>query len=205
MVGLDECVEEVRRFNRYYTSRIGVLERRYLGTEFSVTEARVIYEIFRRGDCIARDLSKSLRVDGGYMSRLLKGLERKGIVVRSHSSVDRREAFIRLTEKGRAQFTVVDDRSKAAMVSVLSRLSPSDRAHLVRSLREVERLLEESLGSLRVSEANARSRQLTDSITKDLARPSHSLAARAFSAQGPVARGTRPAFGPSGNLANSRG
>ncbi len=144
MAELDRCVEAVRRFNRFYTPRIGVLGRRFLGTEYSVVQVRVIYEIYRRGDCTARDLTQTLRVDAGYMSRLLKVLEREGIVNRSRSSMDHREVVIRLTERGKRQFTVLDQMAHADIRSMLSKLSPADRGHLVRALKEVERLLDHS-------------------------------------------------------------
>jgi len=136
-----KCVEDVRRFNRFYTSKIGVLEKDYLGTRHSVTEARVIYELSLRGACTASDVARFLEVDAGYLSRLLKSLERSAVISRSQSSADRRESIIRLTGKGQCEAALVDQRSQEIIGRVITGLTPAERLRLVHALNVVERLL----------------------------------------------------------------
>jgi DNA-binding MarR family transcriptional regulator len=138
---LAKCVEDVRRFNRFYTSKIGVLERDYLGTRHSLTEARVIYELSLRAACTASDVARFLEVDTGYLSRLLESLERSAVISRSQSSADRREFIIRLTDKGRREAFFVDRRSREVIGRVVTGLTPPERLRLVRALNVVERLL----------------------------------------------------------------
>jgi DNA-binding MarR family transcriptional regulator/GNAT superfamily N-acetyltransferase len=131
---ISECIEELRRFNRIYTSRIGVLEKDYLGTPYSVTEARIMYELLTRQRSTARDLASSLRVDPGYMSRTLKRLERGRLVARTRSREDAREVILWLTERGKSEVAILDLRAREGVRGILTGLPPSDRASLVRAL-----------------------------------------------------------------------
>ena len=88
MEQLSLCVEAVRRFSRFYTRHIGVLHEGYNGSEFSLTEARVIYELAHREAATASDLVKYLGLDAGYLSRLLKSFQERGLVQRQISDVD---------------------------------------------------------------------------------------------------------------------
>jgi DNA-binding MarR family transcriptional regulator len=142
---LSRCVERLRRFNRFYTPRIGALERNYLGLGRSLTEARLIFELSHRNGCAARDVARELQVDAGYLSRTLKRFEREGIVVRSRASTDHRRVRVRLTAKGRHESDLVNRRSREAMGQVIGKLTPSERRNLVRALDTVQRIVETSL------------------------------------------------------------
>ena len=101
-------VDAVRRFNRFYTRRIGVLTDDYLGSAFPLPQARVLYELGERGECTASQLRAELDLDAGYLSRLVAGLRRQGLVAAEAPSEDRRRRHLTLTPKGRKAFAALD-------------------------------------------------------------------------------------------------
>ncbi len=139
-------IETVRRFNRLYTKRIGVLDyQSLLGSPFSLAEARVLYELAHRPEPAATELGSELGIDPGYLSRILSAFERTGLVRRRRSPRDGRESFLSLTSKGRRTFaTLVDARSARATGAMLRALSPAGRSRLARSLDGAGRLLGDS-------------------------------------------------------------
>lgn len=134
-------VDAVRTFNRFYTRRIGLLRRDYLGSPFSLTQARVLYEIAHRRRPTAANLSRDLDLDPGYMSRILSGFATRGLIRRTPSPADRREHLLVLTRPGRAAFAPLDARSHREVAAMLRRLSPAGQARLVASMRTIEALL----------------------------------------------------------------
>jgi DNA-binding MarR family transcriptional regulator len=99
---LSDRIASVRRFNRFYTHRIGVLEEGLLRSPFSLTEARVLYELGNRERATASVLCETLGLDAGYLSRILRRLQKKGLLIRRPSATDRRQSLLSLTEEGRA-------------------------------------------------------------------------------------------------------
>jgi DNA-binding MarR family transcriptional regulator/N-acetylglutamate synthase-like GNAT family acetyltransferase len=136
-------VEAVRRFNRLYTRRIRVLAEAYLDSPYTLAEARVLFELGRAPDATATGLGKDLALDLGYLSRLLQGLKRRGLVQAKKSPSDARLAHLSLTEKGRKAFALLNGRSHDEVVSLLSSLPKADRGRLVAAMGSIERLLEE--------------------------------------------------------------
>ena len=134
-------VEAVRRFNRFYTRRIGVLGEGLLGSEFSLAEARLIYELAQGEHASATALGASLGLDLGYLSRLLQGLRRRGVVGAKRAPQDARQTLLSLTAKGRKAFGALDARSRREMSGMLAPLPAPDRDRLVGAMQTVESLL----------------------------------------------------------------
>jgi DNA-binding MarR family transcriptional regulator/GNAT superfamily N-acetyltransferase len=136
-----EHVNSVRRFNRFYTRQIGVLQEALLDSEFSLTEVRVLYELNDRGRASATDLARDLNLDAGYLSRLLRGLETKDLITRRPLPADARQSEIELTPAGRAEFAELDTRSHNQIVEQLSGLGRREQGELRRAMTTIERLL----------------------------------------------------------------
>ncbi|MEV5596793.1 bifunctional helix-turn-helix transcriptional regulator/GNAT family N-acetyltransferase [Streptomyces sp. NPDC052496] len=133
-------IDQVRRFNRTVTERVGVLHDHYLGRDRPVGEARLLWEIGERGADVRR-LRERLGLDSGYVSRLLRALEADGLVTVRPQPEDRRVRTVRLTAAGRAEHAALDDRSDELAGSLLEPLNAGQRARLVAAMAEVERLL----------------------------------------------------------------
>ncbi|MFE9746590.1 GNAT family N-acetyltransferase [Saccharothrix saharensis] len=133
-------VADVRAFNRFYTGVIGVLDRGYLDSPYSLTEVRVLFEL-AGGPCEVPDLRTALGLDAGYLSRILSRFERDDLVGRTASERDARRHVVALTPRGESVFAELNARSDAEIGALLARVPPSDRAELVASMRKVERLL----------------------------------------------------------------
>jgi DNA-binding MarR family transcriptional regulator len=136
-------VDAVRAFNRFYTRRIGLLRKDYLGSPFSLTQARVLYEIARgRRRPTASDLGRDLDLDPGYMSRILSGFEARGLLRRIPSRADRRQRLLVLTPRGRDAFAPLNVRSHDEIAAMLGRLPPRAQTRLVGAMRTIEALLD---------------------------------------------------------------
>src|SRR5690349_11588403 len=109
---LAERVRVVRRFNRFYTRRIGVLKEGLLGTALTLAEGRVLYELAQRERATASELAQELGLDSGYLSRILNRFVAKGIINKSASKSDGRQVILALTDRGREMFATVDARSR---------------------------------------------------------------------------------------------
>jgi DNA-binding MarR family transcriptional regulator/GNAT superfamily N-acetyltransferase len=142
-IAADRAVEAVRRFNRLYTKKIGVLRDRYLRTQFSLAEARVLYELAHRKDATASEVGRELDLDPGYLSRILRSFETRGLIARTQSERDGRQSLLDLTQQGEAAFTTLDKRSRAAIARLLSDMRKDELSRLVTAIRQVETLLGE--------------------------------------------------------------
>ena len=141
MDDLDRHTEQVRRFNRLYTKEIGVLTDGLLHSPFSLTEARLLYEIAHLRDPTANQLCKQLGLDAGYVSRIVASFRERGLVSRDVAQADRRQHILSLTPKGRSEFATLDQRSHEETRAKLGQLSAADREDLIQSLERVETLL----------------------------------------------------------------
>ncbi|HET7364416.1 MAG TPA: helix-turn-helix domain-containing GNAT family N-acetyltransferase [Burkholderiales bacterium] len=135
-------VDAVRRFNRFYTRRIGVLHSSYLGSPFPLPQARVLYEIGQRGECTASELGADLDIDLGYLSRLIQGLKRQRLVQGAPARHDARHIRLTLTPKGRKAFATLDETSRRTMGEMLAPLARGERERLVTALQTVETVLQ---------------------------------------------------------------
>ena len=136
-----EIIAAVRRFSRFYTRRIGLLQDGLLDSPFSLAEGRVVYELGQRDGATAVELASELGMDQGYLSRLLRGLEERGLVRRAPSPADRRASLLSLTPSGRDAFAALDAGSRAQIGALLDPLSASERTRLAAALGEAEALL----------------------------------------------------------------
>ena len=135
-------IELVRAFNRFYTRQIGLLREGLLESRFSLTQARVLYELGTRPGIRSADLIRDLALDAGYLSRLVNSFERQGLVKRTASRCDRRVHLLALTSKGRAEFRRLNTRSQTEVGQMLGAMSAPGRRRLVDSMTAVRALLE---------------------------------------------------------------
>jgi DNA-binding MarR family transcriptional regulator/GNAT superfamily N-acetyltransferase len=144
-------VEQVRSFNRTMTERVGVLNDHFLGRNHPLGEARLLWEIGAEGVSI-RELRRRLSLDSAYVSRLLRSLEKQGLVVVKTSEHDGRVRLVQLTETGLRERTELDQRADAFAISLLEPLSESQRAKLGAAMAQVERLLLASMVQITVAD-----------------------------------------------------
>jgi DNA-binding MarR family transcriptional regulator/GNAT superfamily N-acetyltransferase len=130
-----------RRFNRMYTRFIGTLNESLLNSEFGLAEARVLYELANRKLPTASEIADELRLDAGYLSRLLRIFEQKGLLRRKISDRDGRAATLQLTARGKSAFKVLNALSEQQAESVLSGLVIAERIELLRSMQSIQDIL----------------------------------------------------------------
>jgi DNA-binding MarR family transcriptional regulator/ribosomal protein S18 acetylase RimI-like enzyme len=133
-------IAQVRRFNRFYTRQIGVLRRTYLGSPYSLAEMRVLYEI-ANGGRTASDIGRTLDLDAGYLSRVLRNFEKAGLIKRAASPGDARQSHVALTAKGAKTFAPYEKRSQDDVATMLATLKPDDQAKLTAAMAAIEQLL----------------------------------------------------------------
>lgn len=138
----EPSIAAVRAFNRFYTRRIGALDEGLARSEFSLTEARLLWELAHSPQLSATELGRELQLDGGYLSRLLRGLRERGLIkARSHPA-DGRQSLLSLTAAGRRAFAPLDQGSQAQTQAMLDRLDVEQQAQLLQALAQVQALLE---------------------------------------------------------------
>jgi DNA-binding MarR family transcriptional regulator/GNAT superfamily N-acetyltransferase len=137
----DPQVGAVRRFNRLYTRRIGVLNEQLLDSGFTLAEVRLLYEVAHRDGPSATDVGHELRLDPGYLSRLIQRLRKRGLLDRRPSPADRRRSVLTLTRRGRDTFASLDRRSHDEVAGMLLPLGDEGRNRLVDAMGRIERLL----------------------------------------------------------------
>jgi DNA-binding MarR family transcriptional regulator len=136
-------VKAVRGFNRFYTQRIGVLDP-YLGSDLTLTEVRVLYELAHRRQPTATELARDLLLDAGYLSRILRRFEGRGWLTRSPSPSDARQSLLELTEAGHAAFAPLQQQSRDEAAALLAPLPAPDRTRVIDAMQAVQQLLEPS-------------------------------------------------------------
>lgn len=134
-----DVITEIRGFNRFYTSILGLLDRHILHSGYSLTEARVLFEISKTECCTANQLCSVLEMDRSYMSRIIRKFEKEGLLVRSADGSDGRNLDIRLTEKGSAVFHELNDRSNAQMHDMIAKLNGAEQEALIHAIRTVKK------------------------------------------------------------------
>jgi len=136
------ALDSVRSFNRFYTKHVGALDQRFLGSDMSLAEARLLFEIAHAHEPVAAGLQAALGMDAGFVSRVIARFEARGWVVRGQGDADARRRPITLTPAGRSAFDALDRRQRDAVAAMLERLRPSQQADLVAALGTVRALLD---------------------------------------------------------------
>src|SRR6516164_9019250 len=140
----EQRVGAVRRFNRLYTRRIGVLQDGFLQSPYSLAEARVLYELAQRERPTATELAAELGLDHGYLSRILRGFNERGFITKTPSPNDRRQSLLSLTAKGRMAFAPLDRRSQNEIAAMIGELSVADQGRIVAAMHTIESALGEA-------------------------------------------------------------
>jgi DNA-binding MarR family transcriptional regulator/ribosomal protein S18 acetylase RimI-like enzyme len=136
-------IASVRRFNRFYTRQIGVLRKTYLDSPYSLGEMRVLYEIAHSEAPTAKDIGYALDLDAGYLSRVLRNFEKRGLITRRASEKDARQSHLSLTARGRQAFEPAEKRSQRDVADMLGKLKPGEQSQLISAMQTIGNLLGE--------------------------------------------------------------
>lgn len=139
--GRPSGVAAVRRFNRFYTRLVGALDEGHLHSQCKLAEVRVLYEIARRSTPLAAEIGRDLKLDAGYLSRMLRNFEQRGWLARTPSAADGRQSHLHLTANGGAAFADLDGRARADVAALLARLTARDERRLLEAMRTIEAVL----------------------------------------------------------------
>jgi DNA-binding MarR family transcriptional regulator/GNAT superfamily N-acetyltransferase len=137
----EDRIAQVRRFNRFYTRQLGVLRKTYLGSPYSLAEARVLYEIANGHAPTASDIGRALDLDAGYLSRTLRDFAKRGLIERKASANDARQSHLALSARGRKSFAPLERSSQRLTADMLARLQPDDETRLIAAMKTIEDLL----------------------------------------------------------------
>jgi DNA-binding MarR family transcriptional regulator/GNAT superfamily N-acetyltransferase len=135
-------IAAVRAFNRFYTRKLGVLDQHFGKSPFSLSEARVLYELAHHDDLAAKEIGIELGLDPGYLSRIVQSFDEKGLITRKPLSSDRRQVCLNLSAKGRQTFAKLNLNSQNEVAAMLAALSPADARRLTGAMATIEDLLE---------------------------------------------------------------
>jgi len=143
----EERIAAVRRFSRFYTRQLGLLQESLVHTRFSLTEARVLYELAHRETVTASELAADLDLDHGYLSRILRRFGDEGLLNKTRAADDGRQSVISITAKGRKAFAPLNKNSHDQVAAMLERLDGADQQRVVGAMAAIERLLGATLSS----------------------------------------------------------
>lgn len=138
----DDQIAAVRAFNRFYTRKLGVLDQHLGQSPFSLSEARVLYELAHRDDLAAKEIGNELGLDAGYLSRIVQSFDEKGLITRTPLPSDRRQYQLSLTAKGRQAFAKLNLGSQNEVAAMLAQLSAGDATRLTQAMATIETVLE---------------------------------------------------------------
>ncbi|MBA1334948.1 MAG: Histone acetyltransferase HPA2 [Firmicutes bacterium] len=147
---LDDRIDAVRQFNRFFTRQTGVLREGLLHSPYSLTEARILFELAHGEHLTATQLGRELGLDAGYLSRTLARFEQQGLIERVRAEHDGRQFLLNLTQEGRDAFSVLDRRAREEVSEMLNDLSEEDQQQLLKSMRTIQTILDRK--SLKFSE-----------------------------------------------------
>lgn len=137
-----ETIYDIRQFNRFYTKVLGLFNNQILDTNYSLTEARVLFEISERTECIANNLVQELNIDRSYMSRILRKLEKEELIEKKSSIIDNRKNFLFLTKKGEELLDKINIQSDEQIIQVFTGLTSSEINEIHTSMKVIKEKLE---------------------------------------------------------------
>ena len=138
----EKNIEEVRAFNRVYTVFMGILNKSFLKSKFSLVETRVMHAAFNKNGIMPSEIVGLLNIDKSYLSRIITNLERRKIIVKTKSASDGRSVKISITEFGKKEFDKLNKASNIQVASLLSQLNESDCNRLIKNMSEIRKVLE---------------------------------------------------------------
>jgi len=141
-------ITEIRGFNRFYTNILGLLEKDLYGSGYSLSEARVLFEISKTEYCTAAQLCNTLKMDRGYMSRIIRKFEKDSLISRSESATDCRSIKIQLTDKGNELFHELNERSDQQIEDILLKLNEDEQLKLVKAMEVVKKYLTKATANI---------------------------------------------------------
>ncbi len=141
MLSKNQRIDAFRRFNRFYTKKIGVLHRHLLDTTYGLAEARVLYELAQQEKLTAGQLVNTLDIDAGYMSRILSSFKENGLIARNRSQQDGRQRIIKLTKKGRREFSGLNRRARNQIQDILNNVTEGNQNRLLKAMLAIEQIL----------------------------------------------------------------
>ncbi len=160
----EQHIQSMRRFNRFYTRQIGLLDEGMLDSPFSLTEVRTLYELAHRDQATAVELCKELGLDAGYLSRILRKFAKHRWIEKKVSSRDARQSLLSLSEKGRDVFKPLNARSTAQVSVIMGKLLPEQREDLMRAMQAIESIL--APGHVKTNNLDRRSKKRTYVLRK---------------------------------------
>lgn len=137
----EKHLAEIRAFNRFYTSMIGLLNKYILDSRYALSEVRILYELYHHKSLTARDLTTSLGIDKGYLSRILLQFENKKLVSRKRSSEDGRSTYLSLTKTGKSEFEILNKASNKELIIMIEALTEKECNKLVHNMAEIKTIL----------------------------------------------------------------
>ena len=145
MKTIDEQVELMRGFNRFYTNLIGLLNQHIYESPYSLTEVRVLYEINNNQQPTARRIMETISIDEAYLSRIILKFQKEKLLRKEQSTTDKRVYYIFPTEKGRKVFGTLNDRSQQSLKNLLEKLPADERSALINHFQQVRQLLQKTV------------------------------------------------------------
>jgi DNA-binding MarR family transcriptional regulator len=134
-------IDDIRAFNRFYTSVIGLLDQHILNSKYSLAEVRILYELYHHENLTASDIITSLGIDKGYLSRIFRHFEKKKLILKRRSREDGRSVHLSLTKTGRSEFEVLNAASNEQIKKKLEPLTDAECDQLSRNMAEIKMIL----------------------------------------------------------------
>lgn len=141
----EDYIAQIRSFNRFYTMVIGILDKNYLNTEFSLTESRIMYELNTHPEGMtARDFIELLQLDKGYLSRILQQFEKKKLIEKKNVAHDKRSYLLYLSQTGKQAFSQLNENSQLQTEELLSPLKEKQMIKLIEHMNGIRQILSQT-------------------------------------------------------------